>query len=134
MARKVDTVARFFRRYVSFSGEWKDYEPVLAAEFTQKEFPSPSNPKGSTLNAAELLKKISEMRSQLSAQHFEITNHVESDNQVAVEVVWTGLLSSSQRSFKRGQNIKSYLCMIFEFSGEKILLQKIYDSHEPVQG
>lgn len=134
MARKVDTVARFFRRFVSFSSEWKDFEMVLAPEFTQKEYPSPSNPKGSQLNAAELLKKIGESRAQLSAQHFEITNHIESDNQVAVEVTWTGLLSASTRGFKKGQNVKAYLCMIFEFKDDKILLQRVYDSHEQLLG
>ena len=130
MGRKVDTVARFFRRFVSFSTEWKDYEPVLATDFSQKEFPSPANPKGLTLNAAELLKKIGEMRKQLSAQHFEITNHIETDNQVAVEVLWTGLLAADRGSFKKGKNIKANLCMIFEFREEKIVLQRIYDSHE----
>lgn len=134
MSRKTDTIARFFRRFVSFSSAWKDYEMVLAPEFAQKEFPSPSNPKGSTLNAAELLKRIGDSRALLTAQHFEIANYVESDNQVAVEVVWTGLLATSQRNFKKGQNIKSNLCMIFEFQGEKIVQQRIYDSHEPVQG
>ena len=133
MSRKTDTIARFFRRFVSFSSDWKDFEMVLAPEFTQKEFPSPSNPKGHTINAAELLKRIGEMRSQLTAQHFEISNYVENDNLVAVEVVWTGLLSASTRGFKKGQNIKSYLCMIFEFQGDKIYAQRIYDSHESVQ-
>jgi len=134
MARKVDTIARFFRRFVSFSTEWKDYEPVLAPEFTQKEFPSPASPKGQTCNAAELLKKVGEWRKQLSAQHFEIVNHVESDNQIAVEVLWTGLLASDYGDFKKGKNIKSSLCMIFEFKEDKILLQRIYDAHEPVAG
>jgi|SRR5579862_3853729 len=134
MPRKVDTVARFFRRFVSFSTEWKDYEPILAVDFTQKEFPSPANPKGQSLNAAELLKRIGEMRKQLSAQHFEITNHLESDNQVMVEVLWTGLLSADLGPFKKGKNIKSNLCMVFEFMGEKILAQRIYDSHEQVPG
>jgi ketosteroid isomerase-like protein len=134
MSRKVDTIARYFRRLVSFSQEWKDFEAILDPEFTQKEFPSPANPKGLQLNAAELLKRIGELRKQLTAQHFEITNQFESDNQVAVEVLWTGLLAMDQGPFKKGKNIKSNLCMVFEFRGEKILLQRIYDSHEPVSG
>jgi ketosteroid isomerase-like protein len=134
MARKVDTVARFFRRFVSFSTEWKDYEQVLAPDFSQKEFPSPANPKGVTLNAAELLRKIGEQRKQLSAQHFEITNHIETDNQVAVEILWTGLLAADLGPFRKGKNIKANLCMVFEFRDEKILLQRVYDSHEPVSG
>jgi len=134
MARKVDTVARFFRRFVSFSSEWKDYEQVLATDFSQKEFPSPAYPKGVTLNAAELLKKIGESRKQLSAQHFEITNHIESDNEVAVEILWTGLLAADLGPFRKGKNIKANICMVFEFREDKILRQRIYDSHEVVSG
>jgi len=134
MPRKVDIVTRFFRRFVSFSTEWKDYEPVLATDFSQREFPSPANPKGVTLNAAELLKKIGETRKQLSAQHFEISNHIETDNQVAVEVLWTGLLAADLGPFKKGKNIKANVCMVFEFRDEKIVLQRIYDSHEVVSG
>ena len=29
MPRKIDTVARFFRRFVSFSTKWKDVEPDI---------------------------------------------------------------------------------------------------------
>ncbi|HLY72874.1 MAG TPA: nuclear transport factor 2 family protein [Planctomycetota bacterium] len=134
MPRKVDTVARFFRRVVSFSTEWKDYEPVLTPDFSQKEFPSPQHPKGVTLNAAELLKRVGEQRKQLSAQHFEMTTQIETDNQVAVEILWTGLLAADLGPFKKGKNIKANLCMVFDFQGDKILAQRIYDSHEPVSG
>jgi ketosteroid isomerase-like protein len=130
----VDTIARLFRRFVSFSQDWKDFEPILDSEFSLKEFPSPANPKGASMNAAELLKWIGEQRRQLSAQHFEITNHLEADNQAAVEVLWTGLLAADRGPFKKGKNIKANLCMVFEFRGEKILQQRIYDSHEPASG
>src|SRR5579872_2575911 len=117
MPRLVDTIARFFRRQVSFTQEWKDFEAILDPEFAQKEFPSPANPKGVQLNAAELLKSIGEQRKHLSAQHFEMTNHIEADNQVAVEVLWTGLLSADRGAFRKGKNIKANLCMVFEFRG-----------------
>jgi hypothetical protein len=134
MARKVDTIARYFRRFVSFSGEWKDYEPVLTLDFTQKEMPSPANPKGLTFNAAELLKRIADSRKQLAAQHFEITNHLESDNMAFVEVLWTGLLAADLGAFKKGKNIKTSLCMVFEFREEKIWQQRVYDAHEYTSG
>src|SRR5579864_631778 len=121
MPRMVDTIARLFRRFVSFSQEWKDFEPILDPEFSLKEFPSPANPKGVSLNSAELLKWIGEQRKLLSAQHFEITNHLEADHQAAVEVLWTGLLAADRGLFKKGKNIKANLCMVFEFRGEKIL-------------
>jgi len=130
MPRKVETVARFFRRFVSFSTEWKDFEPVLTADFVQRELPSPAFPKGQACNAAELLQRIGQSRKQLTAQHFEILNSVESDNQIVVEVLWTGLLGADLGAFKKGKNIKAQHCMFFEFKGEKILQQRIYDSHE----
>ena len=134
MAKKIDTVARFFRRFVSFSTEWKDYEAVLTSDFTRTELPSPAHPQGTTCGAAELLQKVGESRKQLSAQHFEIRNHLETDNQIAVEVLWTGLLAADSGAFKKGKNIKASLSMFFEFKGEKILNQRIYDSHQPVPG
>ncbi len=134
MPKKVDTVSRFFRRFVSFSTEWKDFEPVLTSDFAQKELPSPAHPKGLTFNAAEMLQRIGESRRQLSAQHFEIQNSIESDIQIVVEVLWTGLLAVDLGAFKKGKNIKANLCMIFDFKGEKILQQRIYDSHERISG
>jgi ketosteroid isomerase-like protein len=134
MPRKVDTIARYFRRFVRFSGEWKDYEEVLTTDFIQKEMPSPTNPQGLAINAAELMKRIPESRKTLAAQHFEVVNQLESDNQAFVEVVWTALLAADFGGFKKGKNIKSNVCMIFEFREEKILQQRIYDAHAYASG
>ena len=134
MAKKIDTVARFFRRFVSFSTEWKDYEAVVTSDFTRTEMPSPLHPQGVTCSAAELLQQVGESRKLLSAQHFEIRNHLETDIQIAVEVVWTGLLAADSAAAKKGKNIKSSMSMFFEFKGDKILSQRIYDSHQPTPG
>lgn len=134
MPKKIDTIARYFRRFVRFSSEWKDFDEVLTSDFVQRELPSPANPEGLSVNAAELLKRIGESRKTLAAQHFEVTNHLESDNQVIVEVLWTALLAADFGGFKKGKNIKQGVCMVFEFRESKIYQQRIYDSHQYLSG
>lgn len=130
MPRKVDTLARFFRRFVSFAGEWKDYEQILSQDFSYKEQPNPANPKGLALNAEELIQRIAASRKQFAAQNFEIKTHLESDILAMAEVVWTALLAADYAGFKKGKTIRAGVCMVFEFREEKILSQRVYNSGE----
>jgi len=130
MPRKVDTIARFFRRFVSFAGDAKDYEQILSHDFSYKEMPSPSNPKGLSLTAEELIQRIAAARKQFTAQNFEIKTHLESDIIAMVEVVWTALLAADYAGFKKGKTIRAAICMIFEFREEKILFQRVYNAGE----
>ena len=131
MARKVDTVARYFRRLASFAGNPADYDGILHPEFQVTEFPSVLNAALRTSVFQDCIKRVGEGRKLLSAQHFEITGHVESDILVAVEGKWNGLLAADYGGQKKGKALKARFCMIFEFKDEKIWRQRSYETSDP---
>lgn len=130
MPRKVDTIARYFRRHSSFAGDWTAYEQILTPDFSYREMPSPSNPKGDSCTAEQLVQRIGGARKLFGGQNYEIKTHLENDIVAMVEVVWTALLASDFAGFKKGKSIRASLCMVFEFREEKILSQRVYDAHE----
>lgn len=131
MARKVDTVARYFRRLASFAGTAADYEGILHPEFQSTEFPSVQNPALRTSTLAELLQRVAERRKRYSAQHFEILHQVEGDFEVAIEGAWSGLLSADFAGQKRGKSLKGRFSMFFEFQEDMIRRQRIYETVDP---
>ena len=131
MARKVDTVARYFRRLASFAGNRADYDGILHPEFQVVEFPSVQNPTLRTTGLDDRVARVGEGRKRYSSQHFEITNQVESDLQVAVEGNWSGILAADSGAHKKGKSLKGRFCMIFEFKEEKIYRQRTYETLDP---
>ncbi len=131
MGRKVDTVSRYFRRLASFASAAADYDGILHREFQLTEFPSVQNATLRTSTLAELIQRVAERRKRYSAQHFEITHHVESDVDVAIEGTWSGLLSSDFGVHKRGKSLKGKFCMFFEFIDGQIYRTRSYETFDP---
>jgi len=134
MARKVDTVARYFRRLASFAGNPADYDGILHPEFQVTEYPSVFRPELRSSGFEEVVQRIGDGRRLLSAQHFEITSHVESDLLVAVEGLWNGLLAADDGGQKKGKSLKARFCMIFEFKEGKIWRQRAYETSDASAG
>ena len=131
MARKVDTVARYFRRLASFAGNRTDYDGILHPEFQVVEYPSVQSPTIRTTGLDDRIQRVGEGRKRYSAQHFEITNQIESDLQVAVEGNWSGILGVDTAAAKKGKSLKGKFCMVFEFKEEQIYRQRSYETFDP---
>ena len=131
MARKVDTVARYFRRLASFAGNAADYDGILHPEFQGTEYPSVLNAALRTSGFEDCIKRVGEGRKLLSAQHFEIATHAESDLLVAVEDKWHALLAIDYAGQKKGKALKAKFCMLFEFKDEKLWRQRVYETSDP---
>jgi hypothetical protein len=131
MARKVDTVARYFRRLASFAGNRFDYDGILHPEFQVVEYPSLQNPTLRTTGLDERVQRVGEGRKRYSAQHFEVTNQLESELQVAIEGNWSGLLAVDVGPNKKGKSLKGKFCMVFEFKEEQIYRQRSYETVDP---
>jgi len=134
MPRKVDTVARYFRRLASFAGTAADYDGILHPELQVTEYPSVLNAALRNSGFDDCIKRVGDGRKLLSAQHFEITTSLESDLLVAVEGKWNGLLAADYAGQKKGKSLKARFCMIFEFKDEKIWRQRTYETGDSASG
>jgi ketosteroid isomerase-like protein len=72
-------------------------------------------------------------RTILSSQSYEITSAIESGSTVAIETLWKGVMAIDAGPLKKGQEMKAFICMFFEFREGKIHRVRNYDCFEPLQ-
>lgn len=107
----------------------------LAAYFTpdalQIEFPNRLNPNGGESDLPRLLARAEQGRKVLRSQSYEIASAVARGNQVAVEVLWIGVLAIPVGSLQPGAEMKAHFAMFFELEDGRIRRQRNYDCFEP---
>ena len=98
--------------------------PTLAAFYTedvvQEEFPNQFTPLGARRELTQILEAAERGRALLKSQTFEVQNTIEQDNQIAIEILWTGIL-------KTGAELKARFATILEFRDGRIARQRNYD-------
>jgi ketosteroid isomerase-like protein len=67
----------------------------------------------------------------LQAEHFELVNAVAGDDQVAMEVIWTGTVRDAAGPFAAGQALRARFALFMEFRDGRIVRQRNYDCFDP---
>ena len=97
----------------------------------QIELPNRLNPNGQESDLAGMLERSKRGSKVLLRQTYEIVSEVAQDNRLAVEAVWTGVLSVPFGTLPAGQEMKAHFAMFFQFRDGKIQLQRNYDCFLP---
>lgn len=100
-------------------------------EVEQRELPNRLSPHGATRDLAALLDGAVKGQALLTSQRFEIINGVESGNQVALEVLWTGTLALPVGSLFPGDQMRAHFAIFLEYRDGLIFRQRNYDCFEP---
>ncbi len=97
---------------------------ALAAFYTedaiQEEYPNQFTPAGARRNVAQILEAAEKGQQILTSQVYEIQNAIQSEDQIALEILWTGLL-------KTGAEMKARFAVFIEFRDGRICRQRNYD-------
>ncbi|TGK25238.1 nuclear transport factor 2 family protein [Leptospira stimsonii] len=114
-----------------FNLERKEYEAILHPEIEQIEYPNALTKSITVSRFEDLMRRMPAGKNLLKEQTFQIRQYLEKENTAVVEADWEATVRSDLGPFRENQNLKAYLCMIFEFKDEKIFRQKNYDCFEP---
>lgn len=109
--------------------------PTLAEFFDpaviQEEFPNRLNPHGGRSDYATMLQRAEQGKHLLVSQQYTITNAVESDNLVVLEVIWTATLAVRAPSLPADGQMRAHFAVFLEFRNGKIIAQRNYDCFDP---
>jgi len=126
----LNLIKKYYHLVETFQTDIKQYADILHPQIIPVEFPNLLNKKVREGNLESMNQGMVAGKNLLSAQHFEITNGFETENQAVVECIWTGTIAADKGPFKKDQVLKAYICAVFEFKDNKIFRQRNYDCYE----
>jgi len=103
----------------------------FTSDFVQIEYPNALNPKGQRSDLAEVVTRSEKGRQILRSQRYAIENAVASDDSVALEVEWTGVLAMPLAGLPAGGEMHAHFAVFLDFRDGKIARQRNYDCFEP---
>lgn len=125
-----EKIERYLKLIESFESRSQFFEPLLHPDFIQVELPNLLNKKGQTSKRSEIFDRLESSKKILVKQSFKIESYIEKGDRAAAEAVWEGTMAIDLGSLKKGQTLKAFFCMVFEFKEGKIIKQKNYDCFE----
>ena len=99
----------------------------FTSDFVQIEYPNALNPKGQRSDLAEVVTRSEKGKQILRSQRYAIENAVASDDSVALEVEWTGVLAIPLAGLPAGGEMHAHFGVFLDFRDGKIARQRNYD-------
>lgn len=121
------------RRYLETVGQGNPEGNLafFAEDVVQHEFPNRLVPQGATRDLAALREASRRGGKVMTSQRYEILNAIASGDQVAVEVIWTGVLAIPFESIPAGGQMRARFAIFLTFRDGKIVRQHNYDCFDP---
>jgi ketosteroid isomerase-like protein len=104
---------------------------LFCPEAVLEQLPNRIYPQGLRSNVSQVPEAFAKGRQIFSRQTYEITNAAETDNIVALEVLWTGTLAIPFGTLSAGSQMRCHSAMVLEFRDGKIVAQRNYDCFDP---
>ncbi len=125
-------VREYLRALESFH-PWKSVAEFYAPDVVIQEFPNRIAPHGRQRLHADLQIPYEQGRQLLQSQTYDISHIVESGDDVALELEWTGTLAVPLMNLPSGSKMKAFIGMFFTFQDGRILSQRNYDCYRPFE-
>ena len=97
----------------------------------QEEFPNRLNPNGGRSDYATMLRRAEQGKQLLVSQQYTLTNALESNNMVVLEVIWTATLAVRSPTLPADGQMRAHFAVFLEFRDGKIIAQRNYDCFDP---
>ena len=123
-------IARRYLRSIE-EGASDDVVAFFAPDVVAHWYPHKLAAKGMTADLAAMKAASERGKSLMARQTYEVRNAVASDNQVALEILWVGVLAVSFETIPAGGEMRAHFAMFLEFRDGKIVHQRNYDCFEP---
>ena len=121
------------RRYLKSieDGDFTYITEFFASTAVVEQLPNRIYPNGIRSDTSKLAEAFEKGRNLISRQQYEIKNHFVNEDQVALEVLWTGTLAIPFGTLSAGSCMRCHSAMFFEFQDGKVIRQRNYDCFEP---
>ncbi len=122
------TIIRFYKALQD--GDGKTMLSFYDKDVEQIEWPNQLKPEGGRRNLAQMAADFARSQGTLLSQAYDLKSLVCSDEHVAVEAVWEGVLAISIGRLQVGDRMKAHICNLFTLRNDKIISQRNYDCFE----
>jgi ketosteroid isomerase-like protein len=126
----LETAKLYLSRVAAGAGP-EELDSFFCPDVIQEEFPNRLLPNGATRNLEALKESCARGKALLKAQAFEVVNAIARDDQVAMEVIWTGTVREAAGPFSAGQMLRARFALFMTFRDGRILRQRNYDCFDP---
>jgi ketosteroid isomerase-like protein len=128
-------VARVYEylKAIEARGSYESVAKFYAADVTFREFPNRTVPNGRVSGAGDLRTAYEKGLTLMKSQRYQVQRILESGDEVAVELAWTGVLAIPVMSLPAGSEMKAYVAMFLTFRDGRIREQRNYDCYPPFE-
>jgi ketosteroid isomerase-like protein len=126
--RNLELTRAFLR---SFEKRDEENLSFYAPDAIQQEFPNRLVNQTVTRDVAAMRAARIRGNKSVRSEHYEILTLVANGEDVACEVIWSGVLGIGLGSLQPGDTLRAYLAMFITWRGGRIVRQRNYDCFEP---
>lgn len=130
MSSNLETAKRYLQALES-NADRETLAQFFDPSLIQEEFPNRLNPNGGRSDYATMLQRSEQGKQLLVSQHYAITNALESNNMVVLEIIWTATLAVRAPSLPADGQMRAHFAVFLEFRDGKIVAQRNYDCFDP---
>ena len=102
-----------------------------APDVVQREFPNQLVKAGATRDLEALKRGAEAGKNSVREERYEIVRMIEQGDEVALEVIWTGLLNVPFGKLAAGDIMRAHLGIFLTWRDGKIVSQRNYDCFDP---
>ncbi|HEY3112664.1 MAG TPA: nuclear transport factor 2 family protein [Gemmatimonadaceae bacterium] len=124
-------IARRYLEALENGAEGGALAEFFAQDVVQEEFPNRLSPIGAHRDLKALLAAARKGKQVVRAQRFDILNSIADGDNVALEVLWSGLLAVPVDSLPADSELRAHVSIFLEFRDGKICRQHNYDCFDP---
>ena len=131
-ASNVDSMKAYLQA-VETMGSYESVAQFSAPDATFHEFPNRIEPQGRVRRGDELRAAWEQGRKFMKSQSYRVQRVIESGDDMAVELEWTGVLAIPVMNLPAGTEMKAFVAMFLRFRDGKIVEQRNYDCYPPFE-
>jgi ketosteroid isomerase-like protein len=125
------TIARRYLEALENGAEAGALAEFFTEDVVQEEFPNRLSPIGQHRDLKALLASARKGKQIIRAQKFDVLNSIADGDNVALEVLWSGLLAVAVDSLPADSELRAHVSIFLEFRDGKICRQHNYDCFDP---
>jgi ketosteroid isomerase-like protein len=122
------------RQYLAAFEAGESIDKILefyAPDAVIQEFPNRIAPQGRTRRATDIRAAYEQGRKIMRSQIYNVQRIVESGDEAAIEMEWSGVLAVTAMGLPAGSEMKAFVAMFLTFRDGRIVSQRNYDCYPP---
>ena len=124
-------IARRYLEALESGADGNALADFFTKDVVQEEFPNRLSPIGAHRDLNALLEAARKGKKVMRAQRFEVRNSIVDGDNVALEILWSGLLAVPVDTLPADSEMRAHISVWLEFRDGKIARQHNYDCFDP---